>query len=176
MSANRARKVEYGSGLKAQFDAADAIYITDFRGITVMDLTKLRFELKKAGATYKVVKNRIALRAFDQQLSDQLTKDFDQMTAVAIVEGDISAAAKALTSFAKTNNKLKIRGGILEGRTISANEVKALASLPSRQQLLGQLVGVWNMVPTNFVRVLNAVPAGWVNVLDAVRRKKEGGA
>jgi large subunit ribosomal protein L10 len=173
---NKAKKIVYGNELREQFGAADALYITDFRGITVMDLTKLRFELKKAGASYKVVKNRIALRALDSALADQMQKTFDEMTAVAVVQGDIGAAAKALMGFAKTNDKLKVRGGILEGRVLSANDVKALASLPSKQQLLGQLVGLWAQVPTRFVRVLNAVPSGWVNVLDSLRRNKEAGA
>jgi large subunit ribosomal protein L10 len=173
---NKAKKVEYGNELREEFGAADALYIADFRGITVIDLTKLRFELKKVGASFKVVKNRIALRALDAALADQLQKTFDEMTAVAIVQGDIAAAAKTLLNFAKTNTKLKVRGGILEGRILSSNDVKALSNLPSRQQLLGQLVGLWASVPTGFVRVLNGVPSGWVNVLDSLRRKKEAGA
>lgn len=172
---NRAQKIEIGEELKKNFESADAILITDFRGIGVMDLTKLRFELKKAGTSYKVVKNRIALRAINADLAEQATAQFDEMTAVAIVNGDMSAAAKVLINFAKTNDKLKIRGGILEGKLLSAADVKAISNLPTKQQLLGQLVGVWAAVPTGFVRVLNAVPAGWVNVLDALRRKKESG-
>lgn len=173
MAVSRAVKEQQIEGLKEGFNEAAAIFVTDYRGIEVNDLTALRFELHKHGAKMKVVKNRLALRVLETSLAEEAVKVFDEMSAVTFAGGDVAATAKALTEFAKKNDKLVIKGGIFEGKLVTSQEVDAISKLPSREQLLGQLVSTWNAVPTGFVRVLNAVPAGWVNVLDALRRKKE---
>lgn len=171
---NRAEKVQVSDELREVFKKAQGIFITDYRGLKVGQLTELRFALKKSGAEFKIVKNRLALRALEPEVAKALEKDFDEMTGVAVSYGDVAAGAKALTGFAKTNDKLKLRAGLVEGRIISSTEIKALSELPSREELLAKLLGTLQAVPAGFVRVLNAVPSGWVNVLESLRKKKEG--
>jgi len=171
---NRAEKLESTTELKAAFQKAKGIFVADFRGLPVADITILRFELKKASTDFKVVKNRLALRALEGNESYGAFKGhFDHMTAVALSYGDVSSGAKALTKFAKENEKLRIRGAFVEGKVVSLADVKALASLPSRNELLAKLLGTLVAVPTSFVRVLNGVPSKWVYMLQALKEKKE---
>lgn len=171
---NRAEKIESANELGKCFDKAKAIYVSDFRGITVEQITKFRFELKKSNTDLKVVKNRIALRAMEGKNFDGAFKtQFDYMTAIALNYGDPSACAKALTKFAADCDKIKIKGGLVEGKVVSLAQIKALSNLPSRNELLAKLLGTINAVPTGLVRVLNGVPSKWVYLLDAVKRQKE---
>jgi large subunit ribosomal protein L10 len=171
---NRAEKAESIKELTESFKSAKGIFVADYRGLPVADITALRFELKKNQTDLKVVKNRMALRALDASGDYGAFKtNFDHMTAVALSFGDVSASAKAITKFAKENDKLKIRAGYIEGKVISLADVKALASLPSRNELLAKLLGTFVAVPSGFVRVLNGVPSKWVYLLQALKEKKE---
>ncbi len=170
---NRAQKKDNVEFLKDAFTKAKGVYTADFRGMTVEDVTKLRFALKKADTDLKVVKNRLALRALEGKEVPEFKKHFDFMTAVALSFKDASAGAKALTQFAKENDKLKVKGGLVEGKVLNLAEIKALASLPSKPELLAKLLGTLVAVPTGFVRVLNGVPSKWVFVLEAIRRQKQ---
>lgn len=173
---NKAEKIESAKELKECFDKASGIFVADYRGIPVADITSFRFELKKSKTDLKVVKNRIALRALDKpEYTDNFKKQFDHMTAVALVYGDVSSAAKAVTKFAKENDKIKLRLAWVEGKEVSLDGIKALATLPSKQELLAKLLGTLVAVPTGFVRVLNGVPTKWVYALEALRKKKEQG-
>lgn len=169
---NRAEKIQKTEELKEVFDKAEGFFIADFKGLPVSLLTSLRFELKKTGAEFRVVKNRLALRALKPETAEQLNSKFDEMTGVAVSYRDIAAGAKTLSAFAKANDKFKLRAGFVEGRLINVAEIKALSELPSREELLAKLLGTFNAVPTGLVRVLNAIPSGWVNVLDAIKRNK----
>ena len=168
---NKAEKTQVTEELKDVFGKANAIFVTDYRGLTVAEMTALRFELKKSSTDYRVVKNRLALRALDGK-DEAFRKYFDHTTAVALSYGDMAASAKALTKFASEKDKLKIKGALVEGKVISLADVKALSKLPSRQELLAKLLGTMVAVPTGFVRVLNGVPAKFVYALDAIRRQK----
>ena len=170
---NKAEKIEFVDDLKTSFAKAKGLFAADFRGLTVAEVTSLRFELKKSNSDLKVVKNRLALRAMDTMDASEFKKHFDHMTAVVISHGDVSQGAKAVTKFAKDNNKFKIKAGYVEGKVVSLAEIKALATLPSREELLAKLLGTLVAVPTGFVRVLNGVPSKWVYLIDAIRRQKE---
>lgn len=170
---NRAERQQSVVDLKESFTKAKGAFTADFRGLTVEEVTKLRFELKKNDTDLKVVKNRLAIRALEGQDLPEFKKQFDYMTAVAFSWKDPSAGAKALTKFAKDNDKLKIRGGLVEGKVINLNDIKTLANLPSKPELLAKLLGTLMAVPTGFVRVLNGVPSKWVYLLDAMKRQKE---
>lgn len=173
---NRTEKAQQVDTLKDEFGSATAVFISDYRGLTATELTELRMELRKSKTNFKVIKNRLALRALEGGLSKDLETTFDDTTAVSVSTGDIAAGAKTLTSFAKTHEKLVLKAGILDGKVISIEEIRALSTLPSREELLAKLLSTWNAVPTGLVRVLNAMPSGWVNVLDALKRKKEEGS
>lgn len=169
---NRTQRQQSVENLKESFTKAKGVFTADYRGLTVEEVTKLRFELKKAETDLKVVKNRLALRALQDKDVPEFKKNFDFMTAVALSYKDPTSGAKALTKFAKENDKLKLKGGLVEGKVVSLAQIKALAQLPSKQELLAKLLGTLVAVPTGFVRVLNGVPAKWVFVLEAIRKQK----
>lgn len=123
---NRAEKAEFVEELKKDFGGAGAVFVTDYRGIRVDDLTELRKELRKSKTKFKIIKNRLALRALDESLAKQMEPHFDNTTAVAVTHGDVAASAKTLTGFAKTHEQLKIKAGILEGKLINEGQIKAL--------------------------------------------------
>lgn len=169
---NRAEKIKRTEVLKDEFDKASAIFIADYRGIEVNQLTELRKELNKCETKFAIVKNRLALRALSEKHKG-IEEHFDYTTAVALNFGDVASAAKALTNFAKDNEQLKFKGGWVEGKTVSLAELKALATLPSREELLASLMGTLLNVPGGFVRVLNGVPSKFVYLLAALKDKKQ---
>lgn len=167
------RKQEIAQDLHGRFERANVVILTDYKGLNVGALTELRRRLKEAGIDYQVVKNTLLERASSDTPAAVLKDAFKGPSAVALSYDDPVAPAKVLSQFAKENDKFKIRMGMLNGKLIGEEEIKNLANLPSREVLLGRLLGVFNAVPTSFVRVLSAVPGGLVNVLNAIKEQKE---
>ena len=166
--------------VREKFDASDGALLTEYRGLDVPALAALRKELRAAGGEYKIYKNtlvRIAAREQDLDLDDLLTGP----TAVAFVKakedgsaGDAAAVAKALKEFAKSNENLVLKGGVLDGAVLSADDIKALAELPSRDVLLAQIAGLLQAPLAEFVGLLDAVPREFSYALQALIDK--GGA
>lgn len=150
-------------------------FLVSYQGITVPQVTELRNRVRQGGGEYVVVKNTIALRAIDSQALAQLKEHFTGPTAVVFSQTDPVAIAKALTDYAKDVPAIKVKAGLVEGRAIAAEQVKDIASMPSREQLIAKLLFLLQSPITSFVRVLAAVPQSFVMVLDQVRIKKEGG-
>lgn len=167
------RKQQIAQDLHGRFERAKVVILTDYKGLNVGAMTELRRRLKQAGIEYRVVKNSLLERAATDTPADVLKDTFKGPSAIALSYDDPVAPAKVLTQFAKENDKLKIRLGVLNGKVIGEADIKNLADLPSREVLLAQLLGVLNAVPTSFVRVLSAVPGGLVNVLNAVKEQRE---
>ena len=155
---NRAEKTESVESLNATFNDAAVVVVTRNLGLTVAASTELRSQMREAGASYKVAKNRLARIALDGtsygQLSDMLTGP----TALA-TSTDPVAAAKVAIEFAKTNDKLEIVGGAMGETLLDADGVKALASMPSLDELRGTIVGLIQAPATKIARVV-AEPAG----------------
>ena len=120
---------------------AKIILLTDYRGINVSDVTTLRADLRKANADYKVIKNNIIKRALDTNGESQLDNLLEGPTAVVIGKEDYLEPLKVIYNFSKNNEFYKIKGGIIEGKVMSVDELITLAKLPSRQELLGMLAG-----------------------------------
>lgn len=148
-------------------------FLLDFQGISVPQVTELRKRVRQSGGEYVVVKNTIALRAIDSQALGQLKEHFVGPTAVAFSLTDPVGVAKALTDYAKDVPAIKLKAGLVEGRAIAADQIKDIASLPSREELIAKLLFLMQSPVTRFVRVLAAVPQSFVMVLDQVRKKKE---
>jgi large subunit ribosomal protein L10 len=129
--------------LAAELGAAETLIVADYRGLTNKQLEALRDELIPHGATFRIVKNTLTRRAAEQAGADELLVMLEGPTAIAFIEsvGDPAAVAKALAKTAKDTNVLTLRGGILEGKTLSGEEVDRLASLPPIDVLRGQVVG-----------------------------------
>ncbi|SFS85061.1 50S ribosomal protein L10 [Marininema halotolerans] len=131
--------------------------ITDYRGLTVAEMNELRSQLRAAGVEYRVLKNTMTRRATSESNLSDLDEHLVGPTAVAFSNDDVVAPAKVLHTFAKDHNALEIKGGVVEGRIISVDEVKALAALPSREGLLSMLLSVLQAPVRNFALAVKAV-------------------
>lgn len=160
---------EYQGGL-AQ---APHAFLIGYQGISVPQVTDLRAKVRASGGQYVVVKNTLALRAIDSTAMGQLKEHFVGATAVVYSSTDPVAIAKALTDFAKDAPALQFKAGLVEGRAVPAAQIKEIAQLPSREQLISKLLFLLQSPITRFVRVLNAIPQQLVIVLDEVRKQKE---
>jgi large subunit ribosomal protein L10 len=131
--------------------------ITDYRGLSVAEVTELRKQLREAGVEFKVLKNTLVRRATAQAEMTELDEHLVGPTAVAFSAEDPVAAAKVLSKFAKSNENLKLKVGVVEGKIISVDEIKALADLPSREGLLSMLLSVLQAPIRNFALAVKAV-------------------
>jgi large subunit ribosomal protein L10 len=147
--------------------------LTTYKGLNVAQMTELRKRLREADVEFQVVKNTLLTRASESTGVSVIQDSFKGPTAIALSFHDPVAAAKVLTGFAKDNEKLDIRVGVLNGKVVQLDGIKVLSSLPSREILLAQVLGAMNAVPASFVRVLNNVPVSLMNVLQAIKEKKE---
>ena len=148
--------------------------LVGFRGIKVGEVDDLRRRIREQGAHYSVVKNRLALRAIKGTALEELKELFHGPTAVAYTDDDPVGLAKTLTEFAKGVPVLEFKGGLVDGQAVAGEEIKALASLPSRDELIAKLVFLMQSPIARLVRGLGAIPQQFVSVLDQVRRQKEG--
>ena len=156
---DRAQKQESIESLKSVFADAGAVVVTHYMGLTVAEMTDLRLRLRKEGAAIKVVKNTLALKALDGKLGDKGEKLFTGPVAIAYGPDAVSAA-KVAVQFAKENDKFKLVGGVLDQTNVlDENGVRALATLPSLDELRGKLIGLIQAPATKIAGVLQA-PAG----------------
>jgi large subunit ribosomal protein L10 len=169
---NRTEKEQLVNELKGKITGAQALYYTDFTGLNVKRMTDLRRRLRKAGVEYVVIKNTLALRAVNE--SGLVGERLKGPTGI-VVARDALAGAKVLTDFAKENDQRPaVKGGMFDGRAIDAEQVKRLANMPSREQLLGEL-GAGFMAPlASFAGALNGMLYQMVGALEALRAQKEG--
>lgn len=154
----RVRKKEIVDGLHAALGDANVVVVTQHNGMTVAEATALRRSMLAAGASFRVTKNRLALRALSGTQYEGLSDLFTGPTAVA-TSADPVAAAKAAVDYAKKNEKLVVIGGAMGGQRLDADGIKALATLPSIDELRGKIVGLIQSPATKVAGVLQA-PAG----------------
>lgn len=143
--------------IKSLLDGAAAAIVVDYRGLTVAQDTELRKQLRTAGVTYKVYKNTLIKRAAEGTDFAQLNVNLEGPTALAVSKDDATAPARIIANFAKTAPKLELKGGVVEGTYYDVAGVNALASIPSRDELLSKLLGSLQSPVTNFARVLKQI-------------------
>jgi large subunit ribosomal protein L10 len=165
-------KIEAVGTLKEKFVNFSGYIFTDYRGLTVEQITNLRGELRKLNAEYKVVKNNFARIAFKELSRPDVASYLLGPTAIALVKDDASRVAKSIFDFAKETS-VKIRGGLVDGRIFTGEQMEAFSKLPSRDQLIAQLMGTMNAPLQNLVYAVNAVTSKLVRTLAAVADKKE---
>lgn len=156
------QKEEEVSKLAEKFKSSNLVLLTDYRGITVDDVTNLRNSLRETTAEYKVIKNNIVRRALETNEVAGLEEALEGPTAVITTDGEYLDPLKAIYKFSKDNDYYKIKGGIVEGKVLSVEELITLAKLPSRQELLGMLAG-------GLLGTISKLAVG----LDQVRMQKE---
>lgn len=164
--------------LKEQLESAKGIVLTSYKGLTVAQDTELRRELREAGVSYHVVKNTMLRIAAKEAGIEGIEEHLEGTTAFAFSTEDAVAPAKVICGFIKKNKLedaevLTVKVGMVEGKVIGVDEVKALAALPSREELIAKLLGSMNAPISNTVNVLQGVIRNAVYVLDAIRSQKE---
>lgn len=143
--------------ISALLDGAASAVAVDYRGLTVAQDTELRKTLREAGVTYKVYKNTLVKRATEGTSFAALDVNLEGPTALAVSKEDATAPARLLAEFAKKADKLEMKGGIVEGDYYDAAGMQKIATIPSREVLLGRLLGSMQSPITNFARVLNQI-------------------
>jgi large subunit ribosomal protein L10 len=163
--------------LTDKFRASNATLLTEYRGLTVKQMKNLRRSLGE-NAQYAVVKNTLTKIAANEAGINTLDDLFTGPTAVAFVTGDPVESAKGLRDFAKDNPNLVIKGGVLDGKALSADEIKKLADLESREVLLAKLAGAFKGKQTQTAQLFKALPSKFVRTAEALRAKQaeQGGA
>lgn len=170
---NISQKKELVERLHQQLSNAEIVIIVDYKGLNVEKITQLRAEMRKQGVLIEVVKNTLLRRA-SQDTNAMCLDDFlTGPNAIILSTTDPVAPAKVLVDFVKDNEKLEIKAGSLNGKLLNAEDIKQLATMPSKDELIAKFVRTINEVPTSFVRVLSSVPGSFVNVLNAIKDQKE---
>lgn len=172
---NRENKQQQVAQMHDKLKQAKAVFLADFRGMTVEKATTLRNELRAASVEYKVFKNTLLDLAAKETDVDCLAPYLAGPTAVAISYDDPVGAAKVLAKFAKDpQGAFVLKAGVLSGKLLDVAQIQALADLPSREVLIAKMLGSMQAPATNFVGVLAALPGSLVRVLDAIRAQKAG--
>lgn len=174
MAMDRKGKEALREVAEGRFEKANAAVLAEYRGLTVASLTELRKALKKVNGEFRIVKNRVAKKAVEGKAQDAkaLADSLKGPVGIAFLYGDAAAGAKALSDFEKNNELFKITAGVMDSKKLSANDVKAIASLPSKEVLLGQIVGLLVSPHRGILGVLNGVPRNLVQVINAIKEKK----
>jgi large subunit ribosomal protein L10 len=170
-----ARKESAVQELRERLAGAPNLFLTDYAGLTVEEITRLRGELRKDGTTYAVVKNTL-FRIAGGDVATQLDAFLSGPTGIVFAGPDPIAPAKALKTFSDATKKVGIKAGFVDGRVIDAKQVEYLATLPSKQELIAKLVGSLASPLRGLVTVLSGNQSGLVRVLNAIREQKESAA
>jgi large subunit ribosomal protein L10 len=173
---NRTDKQTAVETLAAKLQGARSIYVTDYAGLNVHNVTELRRRLRRAGVEYLVVKNTLALRALAGTHAAGLDRHFVGPTALALTAADAAAAAKVLAEFAKEFQKPAVKAAVVDGHEVSPEHVKRLAQLPPREVLLAELAGTLQAPLAGFVGVLSGLLSTFVGAVEALRSQRDHAA
>lgn len=166
-------KKKIAENFHEKLSKAKVVIITNYKGLNVEAISDLRKKLREFQVEYRVVKNTLLERASENTGTILIKDKFKGPTAVALSYNDPVAPAKILIKFAESNKNLIIKAGLLDGKALDFNAIKALSTLPSREALLGQLLSAMNGVPAAFVRTLGEIPKQFLYVLQAIKERKE---
>jgi large subunit ribosomal protein L10 len=169
-------KKRIAEDLQGRFEKSTIVILTDYKGLDVSTMNDLRRKLREANAEYQVAKNSLLVRASEGNDVALIKDQFKGPSAIALSYDDPVGPAKVLTDFIKENKKFEVKIGVLNGKVIDVEGIKALSSLPSREVLLAQVLSAMNAVPTSLVTALSDVPRRFVNVLQAIKDEKEAEA
>jgi len=163
--------------LTEQFQNASAAMLVSFQKMTVSKDQELRNQLREAGGTYSVVKNTLARKAAEGTVLEQAAAEFKGVTAVALSTGDAVTLSKAISKFSKANPDIfTFKVGIVEGKVVELRDVEAIASLPSKEELLGKILFLLNSQAQRLATVISAVPRNLAVVIGQVGEQKSGQA
>ncbi len=172
---NREQKAAVIDEITAQIQGSEAIFAVDYRGITVVQAAELRDKLRDANATLRVVKNTLTERAADSAGAEGLKPMLAGPTALTFARGDAAGAAKAVSDYARATNLLPFKGGFMNGEALAAEQIVAIARLPSRDVLNAQLVNMVAAPLTGLVTSLSNLIGGLARQLSQIADQKESG-
>lgn len=175
-SAPRADKVAVVEEVTARLNESSAVFVTEYRGLTVSQMAELRAPLREAGAEHKIYKNTLVKLAATAAEMEDLHEHLVGPTSLTFVSGDIAGAAKALTEQAKATPDLVVKGGMMGGTAMSADDIKTLASLPSRDVLLAKFAGALQAPLVKTAGLLQAMPRNFAYGLNALIQQQESAA
>jgi len=170
---NKQSKEAVVAEFSGKLTEAKAAFLADYRGLTVEQANDLRRKLRAAGVEYRVVKNTLLRLAAKDTPAACMDDYLVGPTAIALAADDPVAPAKALVEFAKGSKVFELKAGMLDGKLLTVEDIQALSDLPSREQLLAQMLATFNAPATNLVGVFAAVPRSFVQVLAAIKDQKE---
>jgi len=172
--ATKAFKNDKIEDIKESISKAKVAIVSDYRGLSVADITNLRRKLQKEEGDYTVVKNTLAKIAIKDTQFEGLEEFLKGPSAIAFGFGDEIAPAKVILQYLKEAKKTnEVRGGVLDGKVISANDVKAISNLPSKQELIAKIMGSLNSPASGIANTLSAVQRKLVYAMEEVRKQKE---
>ncbi|MGO1580666.1 MAG: 50S ribosomal protein L10 [Peptoniphilaceae bacterium] len=166
-------KAQLVDEIKEKIEAAQSIVLVNYRGLSVAEVTELRSNYREANVEYKVYKNTMMRRAFEQLGYDGISEFLKGPSAAAFSMEDPASAAKVTAEFAKDHEKLEIKSGLVDGKILSVEEIDSLAKLPSKEVLIAQVLGGLNSPIQGLANVLNGNIRGLAVVLNAIAEKKE---
>ena len=167
-----ARNLEMMENIKADLEGVNAVWVIDACGLTVKEVESLRRSIREAGAIMKVYKNTIMQKALAELDLVNMDEILAGPSAFVFCSGDVAAAAKAVTEFAKENEKLEVKGGMMDNTFVNAEEIKAIASLPSKEVLLAQIAGAISGVARGLAVSINGIPSGLARAIQQVADQK----
>lgn len=167
-----ARNKEMMEAIKADLADVQAMWVVDACGLTVKEVEGLRRNIRGAGAIMKVYKNTIMRIALKETEGPEMDDILEGPSAFVFCSGDVAAAAKAITEFAKENENLSVKGGMMDGKFVTAEEVAAIASLPSKEELLAKIAGAISGVARGVATSINGVPSGLAQAIKQVAGQK----
>ena len=174
-NAQMAHKVEVVAEVKTRIEAASASIVSEYRGLSVAEMAELRNALTAAGGDYRIFKNTLVRRAIDGGEYQPLSEYLNGPSALTFVQGDISAVAKALRDFSRTNPHLVIKGGLADGSLLTSSDLAALAELPPREVLLARLAGALAAPMQQMAGLLQALPRNLAYGISALIEQREAG-
>jgi large subunit ribosomal protein L10 len=170
----REEKENLVAELSDQINESRLIILTTFSGLSVESMTALRRALRKTDSTYRVVKNTLLRRAAQDSALNDFDEYFNGSSAVVFAKGEASEPCKVLKDFMKEHEAVTVKGGVLDEKAVTKEQIATIASLPSREVLLAKLLFMMNAPKQGLVNVLGGVPQKFVRVLEEVRKQKEG--
>jgi large subunit ribosomal protein L10 len=170
---NRDQKSAIVAELNELFTRAKFSVVTDYCGLKVSELEKIRTELRGCNSEIRIAKNTLLKRAVADTACESLIDEFIGTTAIVVAYDDPAIPAKVLAKFAEDHERFQLRSAVLEGEKITVDNIVSLSKLPSKEALLGQLLSVMNGVPTALVRVLSEVPRTFLYGLQAIKDQKD---
>lgn len=170
---NRPQKEELVKGLNERFNRAKIAVLTEFGGLSVGQMNQLRRELRRVRGEYKVAKNTLTRLAVRKTSYEALTPALDGQVGLAFGEGDVAEVARVLIRFAEQHEGFRVTAGAIEGQVLTNNEIEALAKLPSREVVLGQLLALMLAPATQLVRLMQEPAARMVRMLAELEKKRK---